>query len=60
MFKLSYHGVDRKRNGVLVILNEECATNVVEVKRSSDIVMSVKLDIEDDDDDDDDGDGDDD
>ena len=35
--------MDRKRNGVGVILKEEYAKNVVEVKRLSDKVMSVKL-----------------
>ena len=46
-FKLYYHGEDRKRNGVGMILKEEHAKNVVEVKRLSDRVMSVKLEIED-------------
>ena len=32
-YKLFYHGVDGKRNGVGVILKEEYARNVVEVKR---------------------------
>ena len=35
----------RKRNGVGVILKGECATNVVEVKRALDRVMTVKLEI---------------
>ena len=40
VFKLYYHGVDRKRNGVGVMLKEEYAKkkNVVEVKRVSDRV----------------------
>ena len=45
-FKLFYHGVDRKRNGVGVILKEELVRNVLEVKRVSDRVMSLKLEIE--------------
>ncbi|XP_051793709.1 uncharacterized protein LOC127530597 [Acanthochromis polyacanthus] len=45
-FKLFYHGVDRKRNGVGVILKEEFVRNVLEVKRVSDRVMSLKLEIE--------------
>ncbi|KAF7711439.1 hypothetical protein C0J45_0417 [Silurus meridionalis] len=42
-FKLLYHGVDGKRNGVGVILKEEYSKSVVEVKRVSDRVMNVKL-----------------
>ena len=45
-FKLFYHGVDGKRNGVGVILKEEFVGNVLEVKRVSDRVMSLKLEIE--------------
>ncbi|KAE8288310.1 hypothetical protein D5F01_LYC12175 [Larimichthys crocea] len=44
-FKLFYRGVDRKRNGVGVIL-EEFVRSVLEVKRVSDRVMSLKLEIE--------------
>ncbi|KAK3526048.1 hypothetical protein QTP70_012886 [Hemibagrus guttatus] len=45
-FKLLYYGVDSKRNGVGVVLNEEFVRNVLEVKRVSDRVMSLKLEIE--------------
>ncbi|KAI5107453.1 hypothetical protein C0J45_3091 [Silurus meridionalis] len=45
-FKLFYHGVDGKRNGVGVILTEEYSKSVVEVKRVSDRVMNVKLEVE--------------
>ncbi|KAK3528075.1 hypothetical protein QTP86_023678 [Hemibagrus guttatus] len=45
-FKLFYYGVDSKRNGVGVVLKEEFVRNVVEVKRVSDRVMSLKLEIE--------------
>ncbi|KAF7697030.1 hypothetical protein C0J45_13436 [Silurus meridionalis] len=45
-FKLFYHGVDGKRNGVGVILKEEYSKTVVEVKRVSDRVMNVKLEFE--------------
>ncbi|KAK3511562.1 hypothetical protein QTP70_010709 [Hemibagrus guttatus] len=45
-FKLFYYGVDSKRNGVGVVLKEEFVTNVLEVKRVSDRVMSLKLEIE--------------
>ncbi|KAF7697328.1 hypothetical protein HF521_005746, partial [Silurus meridionalis] len=38
--------VDGKRNGVGVILKEEYSKSVVEVKRVSDRVMNVKLEVE--------------
>ncbi|KAK3559897.1 hypothetical protein QTP86_026171 [Hemibagrus guttatus] len=41
-FKLFYYGVDSKRNGVGVVLKEE----FLEVKRVSDRLMSLKLEIE--------------
>ncbi|KAK3553038.1 hypothetical protein QTP86_031196 [Hemibagrus guttatus] len=37
---------NRKRNGVGVVLKEEFVRNVLEVKRVSDRVMSLKLEIE--------------
>ncbi|KAK3559735.1 hypothetical protein QTP86_019372 [Hemibagrus guttatus] len=43
---LFYYGVDSKRNGVGVVLKEEFVRNVLEVKRVSDRVMSLKLEIE--------------
>ncbi|KAK3531696.1 hypothetical protein QTP70_025924 [Hemibagrus guttatus] len=43
-FKL--FGVDSKRNGVGVVLKEEFVRNVLEVRRVSDRVMSLKLEIE--------------
>ncbi|KAK3554668.1 hypothetical protein QTP70_032673 [Hemibagrus guttatus] len=45
-FKLFYYGMDSKRNGVGVVLKEEFVINVLEVKRVSDRVMSLKLEIE--------------
>ncbi|KAK3539601.1 hypothetical protein QTP70_010244 [Hemibagrus guttatus] len=45
-FKLFYYAVDSKRNGVGVVLKEEFMRNVLEVKRVSDRVMSLKLEIE--------------
>ncbi len=45
-FKLFYHGVDEQRNGIGVILKEEYVNSVLEVKRVSDRMMSVKLEIE--------------
>ncbi|KAK3514502.1 hypothetical protein QTP70_018662, partial [Hemibagrus guttatus] len=45
-FKLFYYGVDSKRNGVGLVLKEEFVRNVLEVKRVSDRVMSLKFEIE--------------
>ncbi|KAK3555667.1 hypothetical protein QTP86_025750, partial [Hemibagrus guttatus] len=45
-FKMFYYGVDSKRNGVGVVLKEEFVRNVLEVKRVSDRVMSLKLEFE--------------
>ncbi|KAK3529997.1 hypothetical protein QTP86_009383 [Hemibagrus guttatus] len=45
-FKLFYYGVDSKRNGVGVALKEEFVRNVLKVKRVSDRVMNLKLEIE--------------
>ena len=45
-FKLFYHGSDGRRNGVGVILKEDYAGRVLEVRRMSDRVMSVKLEVE--------------
>ena len=44
-FELFYH-VDGKRNGVGVILKERFVRNVLEVKRVSDRVMRLKVEIE--------------
>ena len=45
-FKLYYHGVDRKRKGVGVILKEEYAKIFLGVKRVLDMVICVKREIE--------------
>ncbi|KAG2470516.1 CFDP2 protein, partial [Polypterus senegalus] len=45
-FKLFYLGVDGRRNGVGVILKEQYVKSVLEVKRVSDRVMIMKLEIE--------------
>ncbi|KAK3532175.1 hypothetical protein QTP86_009196 [Hemibagrus guttatus] len=45
-FKLFYYGVDSKRNGVGVVLKEKFVRNVLEMKKVSDRVMSLKLEIE--------------
>ena len=43
---LVYHGEDGRRNGVGVILNEDYMGRVLEVKRVSDKMMYMKLDID--------------
>ena len=45
-FILSYHGVEKMKGGVCVIMKEECAKCVVEVKRVLDRVMRVRLESE--------------
>ena len=44
--KVFYHGEDGRRNGVGVILKEDYIARVLEVKRVSDRMMYMKLDIE--------------
>ena len=44
--KIFYHGVDSKRNGIGVIVREEYIKKVLEVKRGSDRLISVKIEIE--------------
>ena len=44
--KFFYHGVDSKRNGIGVIVREEYIKKVLEVKRGSDRLISVKIEIE--------------
>ena len=45
-FKIVYHGEDGRINGVGVILSEEYIGRVLEVKRVSDRMMYMKLDID--------------
>ena len=45
-FKLLYHGVDGRRNGVGIIVKEDYAKSVVKVKRKSGRMMSVRIEIE--------------
>ena len=44
-YKLIYNGEDRRRNGVGIIVKEECISDIHEVKRVSDRIISVKVDI---------------
>ena len=45
-FKLFYHGLDSRRNGVGVIVKESYIKSVLEVKRISDRVISVKMELD--------------
>ena len=42
-YKLYYSGASTARNGVGIILNREWQDKILEVKRKSDRVMSIKL-----------------
>jgi len=42
-FKLWYSGDTRARNGVTILLDKELTDQVVEVRRKSDSIMSIKL-----------------
>ncbi|XP_063875042.1 uncharacterized protein LOC135108197 [Scylla paramamosain] len=44
--KLLYYGVDGRRNGIGVIVKEKYINSVLEVKRVSDRVMSLKMETE--------------
>lgn len=45
-FKLFYHGMDGRRNGVGVVVKEKYINSVMEVRRMSDRIMSVKMEME--------------
>ncbi|KAL7881155.1 hypothetical protein SRHO_G00034090 [Serrasalmus rhombeus] len=45
-FKLFNHGVERKRNGVGIILKEQLVKSVLDVKRVSERIMSLKVEID--------------
>ena len=42
-FKLYYHGIFRARNGIGIILSKEWQDNILEIKRISDRIMTMKL-----------------
>ena len=44
-YTLIYHGLDGQRNGVGVILKEEYRNSVLEVKRISDRIINLKVDV---------------
>ena len=43
--KLFYSGADRRKNGIGIVVREELAESVLEVKRVSDILMAMKLEV---------------
>ena len=43
--KLFYNGDDRRRNGIGIVVREELAESVLEVKKLSDILMAMKLEV---------------
>ncbi|XP_046976378.1 uncharacterized protein LOC124542478 [Vanessa cardui] len=42
-YQLVYHGVDTKRNGVGIVLDENLKTRVIDVVRKNDRLISIKL-----------------
>ena len=43
--KLFYNGADRRKNGIGIVMREELAENVLEVKKVSDKLMTMKLEV---------------
>ena len=43
--KLFYNGADGRKNGIRIVLREELAESVLEVKRVSDRLMAIKLEV---------------
>ena len=44
-YKIFYNGVDGRKNGIEIVLREELAESVLEVKRVSDRLMAMKLEV---------------
>ena len=44
-YKLYYHGVDSRRNGVGIVLKEEWTSGVIEVSRVADRIMHMKVEL---------------
>ena len=44
-YKLLYKGADGRKNGIGIVVNEELAESVLEVKRVSDRLMAMKLEV---------------
>ena len=43
--KLFYNGADGRKNGIQIVVMEELAESVLEVKRMSDRLMAMKLEV---------------
>ena len=43
--KLLYNGADERKNGIRIVLRKELAEGVLEVKRVSDRLMAMKLEV---------------
>ena len=43
--KLFYNGADARKNGIEIVVREELVKSVVEVKRVSDRLMAMKLEV---------------
>ena len=43
--KIFYNGADERKNGIGIVLREELAESVLEVKRMSDRLMAMKLEV---------------
>ena len=44
-YKIFYNGADGRKNGIGIVLGEELAESVVEMKRVSDRLMAMKLEV---------------
>ena len=44
-YKIFYNGADGRKNGIGIVLREELAESVLEVKRVSDRLMAMKLEV---------------
>ena len=42
-YKIHYHGIENQRNGVGIILSAELQKNVIDIKKVSDRLMSIKI-----------------
>lgn len=42
-YKIHYHGIENQRNGVGIILSTELQKNIIEIKKVSDRLMSIKM-----------------
>ena len=44
-YKLFYNGADGRKNGIAIVVREKLAESVLEVKRLSDRLMTMKLEV---------------